>query len=109
MNKFTKQYIKIHLETCTALYNAYIVLIGDEMKKILIVDSLKNAIESRLEQVLIELINEVAEYDTESESKWNEYRTHIKFYGIYSYDENGKEIIIVDKIIENITNILGDD
>ena len=101
MNKFTKQYIKIHLETCTALYNAYIVLNES--------DSLKNAIESRLEQVLIELINEVAEYDTESESKWNEYRTHIKFYGIYSYDENGKEIIIVDKIIENITNILGDD
>ena len=101
MNKFTKQYIKIHLKTCTALYSAYMVLNEN--------DSLKNAIESRLEEVLIELINEVAEYDTESESKWNEYRTHIKFYGIYSYDENGKEIIIVDKIIENITNILGDD
>lgn len=92
MKDFTHQYIAESIKTSTALYDAYKVL--DEN------DNLKYKIESRLEQVLIELVDLITN-DT-NEKEMNKHRTHLKLYGIYSYDENGKEnTLIVEKIIKN--------
>lgn len=92
MKDFTHQYIAESIKTSTALYNAYKVL--DEN------DALKHQIESRLEQVLIELVDLIT--NDNNKNKMDEYRTHLKFYGIYSYDKNGKEnTLIVNTIIKN--------
>ena len=86
-----KYYITEYIKTSTALYSACKVL--DEN------DNLRYKIETRLEQVLIELVNLIA--NEKNKEKTNKYRNHLKFYGIYSY-ENGKEsTLIVDKIIED--------
>ena len=95
MNKLSEQYIKKYVQKVCALYNAYKVCESDI--------ELRDVLEGRIEELLIELVDELT--DESNAKEMEEYRTHLKFYGFV--DANG-DTSIVTEIIKKAKGVLNE-
>ena len=82
-----KYYIKNLTKKSIALYDAFVLFKDEE---------LGINLEIKLEQILIELVDLIAD----KEQGMEEYRRHLKYNGIYRYEDGVENTSIVKEIIE---------